>query len=647
MRPTKRTAAAAIAAMPIGLALLAAALGQQAPVVDGWAYYGHDPGGTRYSPLTDITTANVSQLTVAWTFRTGDAIDGPGNRRSGFEATPILVDGALYVTTGRNRIIALNPETGAQLWSYDPQIDQSWGYGDGLINRGVATWVNSRTSASAPCRRAILEATLDARLIAVDAVTGKPCADFGRDGAVDLSGVERYRRGVYHMTSPPAVVDDVVVVGSSIDDGGRSDMPAGVVRAYDARTGVLRWKWDPVPAATGAANAWSVMAVDPERHLVFVPTGSASPDYFGGSRNGDNKWANSIVALRAASGDVAWGFQLVHHDLWDYDTAAPPLLATIVHGGRTRDVVIQGNKTGFLYVLDRDTGAPVFGVEEKPVPASDVPGEMASRTQPVPLAPPAVTRQRMSADEVWGLTPEDREQCRAAIAAVRNEGLFTPPSERGSLIVPGNVGGMNWSGYAFAANQGVLVVNTNELPAIVRLIPRERFSEETRAGGWDYAVQAGTPFGMARRFIQAPSGLPCSPPPWGQLTAVDLASGKIRWQVPLGSMSAWTGGRVSLPPGSVSLGGPIVTASGVIFIAGSVDARLHAFDLGGGRELWSGELPANGNATPMTYKLRRDGRQFVVVAAGGHAKVRESPVGDTLVAFALPRPSHQGSSTKR
>ena len=636
MRRTKWTACAMFIAMPAALALVAAATHVQSPAaLEEWAFYGHDPGGTRYSPLADITSANVSQLTVAWTFHTGDAVDGPGNRRSGFEATPILVDGLLYVTTGRNRIIALDPEAGTQRWSYDPQIDEGWGYGDGLINRGVATWLDSRKSASAPCRRKILEATLDARLIAVDAVTGKPCADFGRDGAVDLSGVDRYARGIYHMTSPPAVVDDVVVVGSSIDDGTRSEMPAGVVRAYDARTGALRWKWDPTMAGNGAANAWSVMAVDPDRHLVFVPTGSASPDYFGGSRNGDNKWANSIVALRAASGAVAWGFQLVHHDLWDYDTAAPPLLATLVRQGRARQVVVQGNKTGFLYVLDRETGTPLFEVEEKPFPASDIPGETASRTQPVPVAPPPVTRQRLAADEAWGMTPEDREHCRAAIGAVRNEGIFTPPSERGSLIVPGNVGGMNWSGYAFAPSRGLLIVNTNELPAIVRLIPRERFSEEVRAGGWDFAPQAGTPFGMARRFIMAPSGLPCSPPPWGQLTAVDLAAGTIRWQVPIGSMSALTRGRVSLPPGSISLGGPIVTAGGLVFIAGTVDARLHAFDLETGRELWSGELPANGNATPMTYRSRRGGKQYVVVAAGGHAKFREAPIGDTLVAFAL------------
>ena len=607
--------------------------------MDDWPHYGHDAGGARYSPLTQIDRANVARLKPAWTFHTGDLVDRGGNQRSGFEATPIVVDDTLFLTTGLNRVIALDPETGRQRWAFDPKIDATSGYGDGLINRGVSTWLDRAARPGDPCRRRLFEATLDARLVAVDAASGLPCAGFGANGEVSLTGVDRYRRGAYHMTSPPAVIDDLVIVGSAIDDNGAADMPDGVVRAFDARSGQPRWRWDPVPRAlgSGAANAWSIMAVDPDRHLVFVPTGSASPDYFGGLRPGDNKWANSVVALHAASGAVAWGFQLVHHDLWDYDSAAPPLLATVTRQGRPVPVVVQGNKTGFLYVLDRSTGAPVFPVEERPVPKSDVPGETASPTQPVPSAPPAVARQKLSIADLWATTPEQLAECRAVVERLRNDGVFTPPSVGGTLVFPGNLGGMNWSGYAFDQPRGLLVVNTNDLPAEVRLIPRDRFDSTAAANveHAEYAPQRGTPFGMARRFIQARSGLPCNPPPWGHLAAVDLNTGTIKWQVPLGTLDGF-GGAHGVPPGGISLGGPIVTAAGLVFIAGTLDPHLRAFDVETGKELWRAELPAAGNATAMTYKVRAGGKQYVVIAAGGHAKVTENRIGDTLMAFALP-----------
>jgi quinoprotein glucose dehydrogenase len=291
------------------------------------------------------------------------------------------------------------------------------------------------------------------------------------------------------MTSPPAVIDDIVVVGSAIDDNARVDMPAGVVRAFDARSGALRWSWDPIPPnsssnpakpwKSGAANAWTVMAVDPERDLVFVPTGSASPDYYGGLRPGDDKWADSVVALNAKTGEVAWGFQLVHHDLWDYDTASPPLLAMLPHNGQKMPVVIQANKTGFIYVLNRGTGTPMFPVEERPVPQSDVPGEVTSPTQPVPVAPPPVSPQKLSPDAAWGLTPADRETCRKRLADMRNNGIFTPPALQDTLAYPGNLGGATWSGYAFDPQRNLLFVNTNNLPFRIKLIPSEKFIEES------------------------------------------------------------------------------------------------------------------------------------------------------------------------
>ena len=629
------------------LAAAAALIAAPAGAVSGdWPAYGHDAGATRFSPLTQIDRSNVAQLKPAWTFHTGDIANGKTGLHSGFETTPLFVGGTLYLTTPFNRVIALEPQSGRQIWAFDPKTDKTLPYGDGLISRGLAAWADEAAKADAPCSRSLFEATLDARLIALDAATGQPCAAFGENGQVSLRRVANYIPGEYHMTSPPVVIDGVVVVGSSIDDNDRAVMPSGVVRGFDARTGALRWSWEPLQEIakaprgqkprTGAGNAWSVMTTDAERHLVFVPTGSASPDYYGGLRPGDNRWANSVVALDARTGKLVWGFQLVHHDLWDYDTAAAPVLTDLTLAGRKVAVVLAGNKTGMLYVLDRDTGRPVLPVEERPVPQSDVPGEATSPTQPFPATLPVLVPQDLPPDQAWGATHADRKACRDALSQMSGHSLFSPPSLKGSLSIPGNVGGFSWSGFAVDPGRGVLIAAMNNLPLQVRLIPRASFADAARkgVGKGEYTGQSGAPYGMMRGSLRGPSGAPCIRPPWGMLTALDLGAGRILWQVPLGSEREFAPALDLMPFGSINLGGAMVTAGGLVFVAGTLDRRLHAFDVDTGKEVWRAELPASAHALPMTYES--GGKQYVVVAAGGAAKIDGETRSDALEAFALP-----------
>ncbi len=644
------------------LALLAAGCGADGPAAEPpgdagpralqeWSSYGGDPGGLRYSPLADVTPENVAQLEIAWVHHSGDVSDGRGGVTSGsaYELTPLFVDGTLFACTPFNRVIALDPESGAERWSYDPEIDLAMRYANQLVCRGVATWLDERRSRGA-CRRRIFTATNDARLIALDAASGRPCADFGDAGQLDLArgvGDRRYW-GEYQLTSPPAILRDRVVVGSAVADNSRTDAPSGVVRAFDARSGALLWAWDPVPVgyrsaarspaghALGSANVWAPIAVDPERDLVFVPTGNTSPDYYGGQRGALETYASSVVALRGESGELAWHFQTVHHDLWDYDVPAQPTLFPLHRAGAAIPALAQATKMGHLFVLDRVTGAPLFPVEERPVPQGGAAGESLAPTQPFPRKPPPLVRQQLRPDDAWGFTPFDRAACRERIAGLRSDGIFTPPSLQGSVMYPGNVGGSNWGGVAVDPERQLLVANASDVPFVVTLIERAGYERERRAHpDVEISPQWGTPFAMRRELLLSPLGIPCNAPPWGTLAAVDLASGELRWQVPLGTIRDLAPLPLPLRLGVPNLGGPLLTQSGLVFIGAAMDDYLRAFDVETGDELWKGRLPAGGQATPMSYRARAGGRQYLVIAAGGHAR-RGSTLGDALVAFALP-----------
>lgn len=651
----------AILGLVLGAALSGCVSGMAPAVKSGeWPAYARDPGGMRHSPLTQVNRDNVAQLELAWTYRTGELTTYDGTTlasKAAFEATPLMVDGVLYLSTPTNRVIALDAATGRARWVYDPKLDLTLNYAE-VTSRGVALWTDLAKRPGEPGYRLVFVGTIDGRLIALDAATGRPRQEFGERGIVDLKvGTGAMSDGQYQVTSPPAVTYDLVIVGNALGDNRAVEMARGIVRGYDARTGALKWSWDPIPRQpgdpgyetwsgalarkTGGANAWPPISVDVERDLVFLPTTSPSPDYYGGERKGHNLYANCVVALRASTGKLVWAFQTVHHDLWDYDTPMQPLLFTLEREGQTAPAVAIGTKSGHIFILHRDTGVPLFPVEERDVPQTDVPGEEASRTQPFPANLPVFGLRKVTPDDAWGLTPAEAEFGRKRIAELRYEGPFTPVSLRGTIEAPSNTGGFNWGGLSYDPARGIIVGAVNRFAAIVRLYPRE---SAPAASGRNIRLEAEvgqmlqTPYVVTRTYLLnfRRGGVPYTKPPWGTLAAVNLKTGTLQFEVPLGFMLDPKEHPEAEQWGSISLGGPTTTAGGLVFIGATRDNHLRAFDVESGRLLWKAPLPAGAQATPMTYEI--DGTQYILIAVGGHGKLATT-LGDYVMAFSLPRGS--------
>ncbi len=610
----------------------AAALGQS-PVNVDWPRVGNDPGGMRYSELTQIHRGNVGLLKPAWTYHTGELKGRVGKT---IECTPIVVDGVMYATTGYLCVVALHAATGREIWRFDPLRDYPSPHRpmSGGVNRGCAFWSDGKPNGE----RCVIHGTSDGRLFALVAKTGQLDPNFGDGGIVEL------RKGLapkvaslgYGPTSAPAIWKDTIIVGVACGEGPELAAP-GDIRAFDARTGREVWRFRTVPGPAefghetwrgdswkgrGGANAWGGFSVDAKRGLVFAGLGSAAFDFYGGDRVGANLFANCTIALDAKTGARVWHFQTLHHDLWDHDLPVYPNLVSVRHNGKQIDAVAQVTKTGYVFLFDRETGRPLFAVEEKPVPASDVPGEEAFPTQPVPVKQPPFAQQFLDETNITDIGQANRDSALARLRKIRGGPAFQPPSFKGTVAVPGLLGGANWSGASFDPTTGLLYVNSNNLPFVIKLA---KSAGDTTDHYGPYRHTGYVQFRDAE-------GYPGIKPPWGLLNAIDLNTGEFAWRVPLGEYPQLTARGVPRT-GTESIGGTIVTAGGLVFVAATKDERIHAFDKQTGKLLWEHPLPAGGYATPSTYMV--DGRQYVVIAAGGAGKM-ETKAGDAFVAFALP-----------
>jgi len=588
-----------------------------------WCAFGRDPGAQRFSPLTQITRQNVVRLRRAWTFDTGI---------KDLQVTPLVIDGIMYLTGG-SMVFALDPETGKEIWKHDAHATVS--------RRGVAYWPGDATT---PAR--LYSGAGDGRMMALNAKTGALVTDFGVDGFVDLKlSVRGDVDGQLMLITPPVVYKDILITGSANGEGEPSTGLYGDIRGWNARSGKLLWSFHTVPRPgepgvetwegdsrkdRSGTNAWSFLTVDVDRGLVFAPTGSPTSDFYGADRKGQNLYGNSLIALDAATGRLKWFHQLVHHDIWDFDLPAAPTLIDVTRNGRSIPAVGEITKMSTLFIFDRVTGEPLFGVEERPVPQTDVPGEATWPTQPFPLLPPLAKTTFDPAQDFYTLTPEHAAYCRELWDKNKmyTRGMFTPPEiERTMVTFPSTLGGGNWSGLSYDPTRGLVFANIMNLGQVARL---ERRSHPARG---EVEYKRTTPWGRPiGRFWNPENRIPCSAPPFGELVAVDVNRAAIVWRVPLGEFDDLKA-RGFPHTGTPNIGGTIATATGVVFIGAAIDQRFRAFDAETGALLWQTTLEASAHATPMTF-MGRNGQQFVAIAAGGDGLL-VSPPGSTIVAFAL------------
>ncbi|MEO6607840.1 MAG: membrane-bound PQQ-dependent dehydrogenase, glucose/quinate/shikimate family [Aestuariivirga sp.] len=626
-------------------------------IPDGdWQAYGRTNLGQRYSPLSQITPENASNLKVAWTYHTGDVRGKNDPTETTYEVTPLKIGNTVYLCTPHDLVIALNAETGAEKWRYDPQIMQPpKNDTQHLTCRGVSyspdAMPAATANASADCVGRIFLPTVDARLIALSAKTGVVCPGFGGDnGTVDLwNNMPNVLSGSYYSTSPPVVTPTLVVVGGAVNDNVSTTEPSGVIRAFDINTGALVWNWDSrnptqtAPLAQGqkysenSPNSWSVSSYDANLGLIYIPMGNQPPDQFGGKRDANvEKFSSSIVALNVITGQVAWVFQATHHDLWDMDIPAQPSLLDLTINGKSVPALVAPTKQGELFVLNRETGVPLLPVVEEPVPQGGAAGDFTSPTQP--LSALSFKPQPLTEASMWGATLFDQLACRIKFRSLRYGGRFTPPTEQGSIIYPGNFGALNWGGVAVDPDRQIVFAMPVYLAFTSKLVPRPDPTSRvvTKPGTPPFNENFGAPYAAKMGPFLSPLGFPCQAPPWGYVAGADLTTGKIVYKHVNGTVQDLSPIPLPLKLGVPGIGGPIMTKGGVAFLSGTLDYYVRAYDVTTGKQIWQSRLPAGGQATPMSYWSDASQRQFIVVVAGGHGSTG-TQAGDSIIAYALPK----------